>query len=1051
MSYKKSTILVAVLLSVLAEDAVGAAPFNEICPTAYCNSNSIISKYNGSSNSSNNISSGNGINCTDSNEKEALELYKNRIYAMALAKFENIRENGSTSMPASQIDGYIVLCKIHTQTAGIDETIAKYAEEYPASFMLDRIYFQYAIYLFDNSNYTKSLTFLNKVNNISRSEAPNFRFKHAYCLMRVGEQRQSASEFKSLINSIKGSTENRRYLTASEYYLGYILYSEQNFKEAIPHLMASSADQRFEMLAGYHIFECKFMLGDYDYVTKKGEKLYSKVSGEYRPKVARMLSEAYYQEKNTDKAQKYFKLYSDSGVKLTSSDNFYSGIMSYQLKMYKEAVESFKKVTDNAAYAPYTKDSKHLDSLVQSAYYFSGNSYIQLKNKYAAKDAFYKAAEMNSDKSIKEDAYFNYAKLCFDINRAVEPLYNYLNTFTYNRSKADEIHNYIATAFLLERNYAEALTALNKVIDKSPNVINNIQKASFLRGIQLVDNSGYNAAIPFFLAATENGSNEDLSNLAEFWLAESLYRTGKYTEASAQLNTLRANPRFKETEEYPLSFFNLGYINFKLGKYAEAERDFNQFLYVVPDDAPLAVEAMTRIGDCRFMTREYGKAAEIYEKAGVLNNYKDLYTPYQAAICYGLTAKQEKKTALLREITADKYSGYEYFSQSLYELGRTLVQSVKDEEAADVFNRLLKESKDSTYHYKSLLELGMIYSNLQRPDKAIAYYKEIIEKSPSSEEAESALAGLESICQTLNRQQEFLDYIDQIGLSERKSASERETIIYNAAEQTYLNGSYAKAATLLNNFMAEYPNSQYLANANFYLGESYKRQDKPEDAIAAYKGVMEEGEGAFSELATLNYAELSYKLQKYEQSLKGYETLQQIAKLDNNKLLAATGIMHSAFRLKNYDLAIKNALIVTKESPKAAQTVKDEAQLILAKCYMLTGDTRRGEQQLVTLAKKPKTAIGAEANYLLITSAYNGGEFEKLEELVFQFSDSGTQQTYWLAKSFIILGDSYYDQNNIGQAEATYKSIKENYTPQEKEDDVFQQLDVRFKKLESKK
>ncbi len=70
---------------------------------------------------------------------------------------------------------------------------------------------------------------------------------------------------------------------------------------------------------------------------------------------------------------------------------------------------------------------------------------------------------------------------------------------------------------------------------------------------------------------------------------------------------------------------------------------------------------------------------------------------------------------------------------------------------------------------------------------------------------------------------------------------------------------------------------------------------------------------------------------------------------------------------------------------------------------------------------------------------------------MFRFSDSGSQQTYWLAKSFIILGDSYYDQNNIGQAEATYTSIKENYTPQEKEDDVFQQLDVRFKKLESKK
>lgn len=1027
MNYKKSLISVAVLLSVSAGATINAAGlYSTDCATYYSNSG-------------------------DSKEKEALQLYNNGIYSMALAQFENIRDNGSTSMTVSQIEGYIVLCKVHTQAAGVEETITKYAKEHHVSSMLDKIYLQYAISLFDNSNYAKSLTYLNKVNNISKEETPDYRFRHAYCLMRVGEQRQSASEFKALIESLKGTVKSRKYLTASEYYLGYILYSEQNFKEAIPYLSASTADQRFEMLAGYHIFECKFMLGDYEYVTQNGERLYNSVSDEYRPKVARMLSEAYYQESNTNKAQQYFKLYSDSGVKLTSSDNFYSGIMSYQLKMYKEAVESFEKVTDNAAYSGYSKNRSHLDSLVQSAYYFSGNSYIQLKNKYAAKDAFYKASQMDSDRSIKEDAYFNYAKLCFDINRAVEPLYKYLKTFTYTQAKADEIYNYIATAFLLERNYADALTALDRVSNKDQNIINNIQKASFLRGIQLVDNSGYNAAIPFFLTATDKGNNEDLANLAEFWLAECLYRTGKYTEASAQLNTLRANPQFKESGEYSISFFNSGYINFKLGKYQEAERDFNQFLYVVPDDDPLAVEAMSRIGDCRFMSKEYTKAAEIYEKAGVINSYKDLYAPYQAAVCYGLVAKQDKKIALLREITDNKYSGSAYFSQSLYELGRTLVQSVKDEEAVTVFNRLLQESGDSTYHYKSMLELGMIYSNLQLPDKALSYYKEIVEKSPSSEEAESALAGMESIYQSLNRPQEFIDYIDKIGLSSHKNASERETIIYNAAEQTYLNGNHAKAATLLSDFIEKYPQSKYIANANFYLGECYRKQDKPEDAITAYRRVMEDGEGAFSELATLNYSELSYRLQKFEQALMGYETLQQIAKLDNNKLLAATGIMNAAFKLKNYDLAIKNSQSVTKDFPKAAQTVKDGAQFILAKCYMLTGDTKRGEQQLASLAKKTKTAIGAEANYLLIKSAYDGGEFEKVENLVFKFSDSGSPQTYWLAKSFIILGDSYFDQNNMGQAEATYKSIKDNYTPEGKDDDVLQQLDVRFKKLESKK
>ena len=206
MNYKKSLISVAVLLSVSAGATINAAGlYNTDCATFYNN---------------------NG----DSKEKEALQLYNNGIYHMALAQFENIRDNGSTSMTANQIEGYIVLCKIHTQAAGIEETIAKYAKEHPVSSMLDKIYLHYAISLFDNSNYAKSLTYLNKVNNISKDETPDYRFRHAYCLMRVGEQRQSASEFKALIESLNGTVKSRKYLTASQYYLGYILYSKQNFK-----------------------------------------------------------------------------------------------------------------------------------------------------------------------------------------------------------------------------------------------------------------------------------------------------------------------------------------------------------------------------------------------------------------------------------------------------------------------------------------------------------------------------------------------------------------------------------------------------------------------------------------------------------------------------------------------------------------------------------------------------------------------------------------------------------------------------------------------------
>ncbi len=48
-----------------------------------------------------------------------------------------------------------------------------------------------------------------------------------------------------------------------------------------------------------------------------------------------------------------------------------------------------------------------------------------------------------------------------------------------------------------------------------------------------------------------------------------------------------------------------------------------------------------------------------------------------------------------------------------------------------------------------------------------------------------------------------------------------------------------------------------------------------------------------------------------------------------------------------------------------------------------------------------------------ISQAYDRGDFAEVEKQVFAFSDSGSGQVYWLAKSFITLADVYYKQGNV--------------------------------------
>ena len=82
--------------------------------------------------------------------------------------------------------------------------------------------------------------------------------------------------------------------------------------------------------------------------------------------------------------------------------------------------------------------------------------------------------------------------------------------------------------------------------------------------------------------------------------------------------------------------------------------------------------------------------------------------------------------------------------------------------------------------------------------------------------------------------------------------------------------------------------------------------------------VMKIGEESFTELATLNYARISYQLQNYPQAINAYSTLTRIAKLENNKSEAIAGLMNSYFMDGQYQNAIA-------EAEKAMQTTPSES------------------------------------------------------------------------------------------------------------------------------
>jgi hypothetical protein len=202
------------------------------------------------------------------------------------------------------------------------------------------------------------------------------------------------------------------------------------------------------------------------------------------------------------------------------------------------------------------------------------------------------------------------------------------------------------------------------------------------------------------------------------------------------------------------------------------------------------------------------------------------------------------------------------------------------------------------------------------------------------------------------------------------------------------------------------------------------------------------------EVSMLNYASLSYKLERWDDAFGGYKALYESAKMDQNRFLAKVGMMRSAFRGRSYDQALVYAQTLS-EDHRADDALKREASYVLAKSYMAQSHRDEALAILRVLSADTATEYGAEAAYMLIVDAYDRGDFQDMENKVYAFSESGSGQMYWLAKSFIVLGDSFADRGELKQAKATFESIKEGYAGSADGDDVLEDVEIRLQKLDA--
>ena len=341
------------------------------------------------------------------NMDQIQRLYNSGMYSEALRLTQQVKD------PSAQ--GFRVLCELEMRTDNAHTLAHQFLDTYPENFLAPQVRYRLGLDYFDAERYEDALTQFNRLSleDLPDSQKAEYTYKLGYSAFGVGEWERA----KGLLVRARGLAYSD-YTAPSYYTLGYINYAQKNFKEASEWFLLASKDHRFSALANYYILECRFNEKDYDYVVKFGEDLFDKVPEDRQPHMARIMSESYLVLGDVEKARTYYEKNLAGKPSLNRSDRFYAGEINYLVEDWEGAVENF------------TQMGERTDSLGQIASYQLGYSYVQLKNKVAAMDAFKQASDLAYSPEIQEDALYNYAKLAFDLNRDTAPFDQYMEKYS---------------------------------------------------------------------------------------------------------------------------------------------------------------------------------------------------------------------------------------------------------------------------------------------------------------------------------------------------------------------------------------------------------------------------------------------------------------------------------------------------------------------------------------------------------------------------------------------------------------------------------------------
>jgi TolA-binding protein len=949
---------------------------------------------------------------------KAMTLYEHKKYSAAQRAFNEFarRNSQDDALLTEDAEYYAAMCAMKLYNLDVSHLIETFIHDHPENPNINQASFTLANHYFRQDKHRSALKWYDRVDKLSLPEEQlsEYFFKTGFCYYVRKEYNKADKAFYE----IKG--KNDFYGPLATYFYSHIKYLKKQYQTALEGFNELSDHALFAKIVPFYITQIYLIQDKYQQILDYAPPMLEEIEGERTAEIARIIAEAHFKLGNYTEALEYFKMYRDNVEELNDVEYYQMAYAYYRQDRFNQAAEYFQEVIGVE------------DSLTQNAAYHLGMCFIEQGNKTKAKTAFGIASQNDFDPEISEDALFNYAKLCFELdyspfNEAINSLRDFIDTYPKS-VRIDEAYDYLLKALLSTKNYEAAMAVIEDMPNRTPEINGAYQRLAYYRALEYFTDLDFENVHKYLDKSLEYKQyNSKLKALAYYWKADALYRQKKYDASIDMYNKFLRGSGAIGLQEYGKAHYNIGYAYFKKKDYKEAGIWFRKYEdHLNGKQSEMLCDAWNRAGDCYYVQSMYAAARDYYDKSVQNCSYDTDYAYYQKALAQGRLKKYKGKVntllALQRNFPRSKYK-----AGSIYEIGRTYHSNIENQDSAIYYyNQYVDDYPNGVKMKGALSGLANLYYNKKQLDKSLDTYKSIIAKFPGTSEAVTALEMIKNISVEMNDPDYYVNYVEEEGLDADISDNEKDSLTFKTAENLYVDNKIPQAIEAFERYLTSYPGGNYSLQANYYLAKCYDSEDKPEKALEAYQHVINQPNNEFSEESYLRAASIAFDKEMFSKAYIYYQGLEQLTESSERVLIARLGMMRSAHNTDAYDKLIPAAQALL-ETEKANDAQRREAQYKLAKAYYHTDRLHLALSAYKKLSNEVTSFEGGEAKYHVALINLQQGNDSIAENTIIEFSKQNSPHRYWLAKSFLLLSDIYSQRGEYFQARHILQSVIDNY------------------------